>query len=108
MSLDDPRIAPRLERVTAHEARERLTHERSARLTQLQAVEKAGQDTAELIPGQKGAIERALQEIDAALARVDDGTYGICRYCAEPIPAERLEILPYTPFCVPCQQPPRL
>jgi len=45
-----------------------------------------------------------LTEIEAAFARVQDGSYGICFKCTKPIPVERLEILPYTPFCVPCQR----
>ncbi|GAB2895302.1 TraR/DksA C4-type zinc finger protein [Streptomyces deserti] len=101
MSLD----TPRLERLTAHEARQRLEHERSTRLTQLQAIDEAGQDTAEqLMSAQKDIIERALKEIDFAFIRVEDGSYGICQGCSRPIPVERLEILPYTRFCVACQR----
>lgn len=50
------------------------------------------------------AIEQEqLEQIEAALARLDDGTYGICLDCGEPIPPERLEILPYATTCVRCQ-----
>lgn len=50
------------------------------------------------------AIEQdQLQQIEAALARVADGSYGICLDCGEPIPVERLEILPYATTCVRCQ-----
>lgn len=48
------------------------------------------------------AAEWALGDIDAALHRLDHGTYGICERCAAPIPYERLEILPMTRWCVPC------
>ncbi|WP_026819903.1 TraR/DksA family transcriptional regulator [Arthrobacter castelli] len=41
-----------------------------------------------------------LKEIDAALQRLDDGTYGICAVCGEPIPEGRLEIRPWTHYCV--------
>ncbi len=44
-----------------------------------------------------------LREIEAALARVDSGTYGRCEACGEPIIAERLEVLPHTRYCVQCQ-----
>lgn len=37
----------------------------------------------------------AIEEIDQALARLDDGTYGICRVSGEPIPEERLEAIPW-------------
>ncbi|GAA2332959.1 TraR/DksA C4-type zinc finger protein [Streptomyces kunmingensis] len=105
MSLDTPQAGPRLERLSPHEARERLEHERTSRATQLQAIDETGPDTEEgVMSAQKDTIQRVLTEIEAALARVEDGSYGICRSCSEPIPVERLEILPYTPYCVPCQR----
>ncbi|MFD7409624.1 TraR/DksA C4-type zinc finger protein [Streptomyces sp. NPDC059866] len=105
MSLDTPRTEPRPERVTAHEVRQRLEHARNTRLTQLQAL-TATEPTADdhLMSEQKAAMERVLKEIDAAFARVEDGTYGTCLGCAKPVPAERLEILPYTRYCVACQR----
>ncbi|MFJ4467628.1 TraR/DksA C4-type zinc finger protein [Streptomyces sp. NPDC089424] len=104
MSLDAPRTESRPERVTAHEARQRLEHARSTRLTQLHALDEAERTADPLVAAQKAALERVLKEIDAAVTRVDDGTYGICRGCAKPVPAERLEILPYTRYCVACQR----
>ncbi|MER5197296.1 TraR/DksA family transcriptional regulator [Streptomyces sp. NPDC002755] len=105
MSLDTPQTETRRERLTAHEALQRLEHERASRLVQLRAL-------AEAVPGreeqamstQKDTIRRVLTEIEAAFVRVQDGSYGVCRNCAQPIPVERLEILPYTPCCVPCQR----
>jgi RNA polymerase-binding transcription factor len=49
------------------------------------------------------AAEAALWEIDAALERLEDGSYGICERCAEPIRWERLEVLPMSRLCTPCQ-----
>ncbi len=43
-----------------------------------------------------------LEEIDAALARVEAGTYGGCERCGRPIPAERLEVRPTARTCVGC------
>ena len=48
--------------------------------------------------------ERQLQQVDAALARLDDGSYGRCRSCAKPIPEERLEALPWAALCIDCQR----
>ena len=48
--------------------------------------------------------ERLLEAIDAALARVDDGTYGICGTCGQPIGEERLEALPWTTQCIDCKR----
>ena len=42
-------------------------------------------------------------EVTAALARVDDGSYGRCVDCGNEIPAPRLEARPTTTRCVPCQ-----
>ena len=44
-----------------------------------------------------------LRQIDGALARLDDGTYGICQRCGKPINEERLEAFPYVEFCIECQ-----
>jgi RNA polymerase-binding transcription factor DksA len=48
------------------------------------------------------AAEARLDEIDAALARESDGTYGRCLRCGEPIGAERLEARPTAERCVAC------
>jgi RNA polymerase-binding protein DksA len=52
----------------------------------------------------EGSEERLLQAIDAALRRIEDGTYGICRTCGEPIDPERLEALPWTTQCIDCKR----
>ncbi|HHH44145.1 MAG TPA: TraR/DksA family transcriptional regulator [Gammaproteobacteria bacterium] len=45
-----------------------------------------------------------VQQIDAALLRIRDGTYGLCRVCGEPIARERLEAVPYTATCIDCAE----
>lgn len=45
-----------------------------------------------------------LTEVDAALARLHAGTYGICEVCAKPIPLQRLEVLPEARLCLPCEE----
>ncbi|MDH3538826.1 MAG: TraR/DksA C4-type zinc finger protein [Acidimicrobiia bacterium] len=47
-------------------------------------------------------VERRLWEVDGALARVADGTYGYCLHCGGPIPLKRLRALPATGTCVAC------
>jgi RNA polymerase-binding protein DksA len=44
--------------------------------------------------------EQLLARIDAALRRIEDGTYGICTNCGRPIPEERLEALPWAELCI--------
>jgi len=46
--------------------------------------------------------EDHLAELDAALTRVADGTYGICQSCHGPVGEERLAALPAARFCVRC------
>lgn len=43
-----------------------------------------------------------LEEIDAALARIREGTFGSCEECSRGIPKQRLKAIPYTPYCVEC------
>jgi len=45
---------------------------------------------------------RILEEIEDALIRIDDGTYGICEGNGEPIPKARLEAIPWARYCVKC------
>ena len=48
--------------------------------------------------------QRRLANIDDALARVEDGSYGVCESCGEEIPVERLKALPFARRCVDCQR----
>ena len=45
----------------------------------------------------------AMDEINAALARIGHGSYGTCVTCGAPIPFERLETVPAADRCAPCQ-----
>ena len=45
---------------------------------------------------------RHRAEVDSALARVDDGSYGTCESCGRDIPAARLEARPFARRCVSC------
>ncbi len=47
--------------------------------------------------------EHTLQLVDDALARFENGTYGLCLDCGQEIDAARLQAIPYTPFCLDCQ-----
>jgi DnaK suppressor protein len=88
MPLDTARRESGSERLTAHEARRRLEHERDSRLVQLTAIEEAGPETNDhLMAVQKDALLRVLKEIDAAFDRIEDSTYGICQDCAQPTPS---------------------
>ena len=44
-----------------------------------------------------------IEQIDEALQRITDGTFGVCVHCGVDIPAERLEFRPFAAACVTCQ-----
>jgi DnaK suppressor protein len=48
--------------------------------------------------------EHVLADIDAALKRIEDGTYGTCTNCSKPIAEERLEARPWATLCIDCQR----
>ena len=45
---------------------------------------------------------KILVEINDALSRIEDGTYGICQGHSEPIPKQRLKAIPWARYCVAC------
>ena len=47
--------------------------------------------------------QAAVEEIDLALAKIKEGTYGVCEQCHNTIPKERLRALPYAALCVQCK-----
>jgi RNA polymerase-binding transcription factor DksA len=50
------------------------------------------------------SVEAKIKSIEFALERLDDGDYGLCEVCGQPIDPDRLEILPHTTLCVACAQ----
>ena len=49
-----------------------------------------------------GQLMQQLALVDAAIERIEGGTYGLCTLCRKQIPEERLEVLPWAATCVPC------
>ena len=45
-----------------------------------------------------------LHEIDEAMGRIEDGTYGVCLVCKKPVPATRLKAIPHVRTCMKCQE----
>jgi DnaK suppressor protein len=54
----------------------------------------------ELDDGLEESARDTLAEIDAALQRIEAGTYGICEGCGKPIGAERLSAIPWARYCI--------
>lgn len=46
---------------------------------------------------------RLLREVKAAMARIEDGSYGVCESCEEAITPRRLDAVPWARYCVQCQ-----
>lgn len=49
------------------------------------------------------AHHRQMQDIDAALARLESGEYGICAGCGENISPRRMEVRPFSRYCIDCK-----
>ncbi len=47
---------------------------------------------------------KLLKDVQAAINRMDDGSFGTCLRCDEEIPEKRLKALPWAAYCVPCQE----
>lgn len=64
----------------------------------------SGQVTAERgeVEALAGSLLETLEEVEAALAKLDSGGYGLCESCGEPIPEARLEAKPAARLCITC------
>jgi DnaK suppressor protein len=54
----------------------------------------------ELDEGLEEGAQQTIDEIDAALQRIGDGSYGVCEVCGKPIGAERLSAIPWARLCI--------
>jgi RNA polymerase-binding protein DksA len=48
--------------------------------------------------------QEVLYQIDDALKRLDEGTYGVCQQCNKPVTLSRLKAVPWTSLCIECQR----
>jgi DnaK suppressor protein len=74
--------------------------DRKARAVELQDPVDLEPDLADVLLARN---DEAMDEIEDALRRIADGTYGVCVACGGAIPFERLEIVPAADRCVACQ-----
>lgn len=90
---------------------EGLTEKLDAQATAMIPESNGESDTADLAStfvGQSNlaATERLLQgkkqEVERALARLEEGTYGLCSHCGVEIPEERLMVMPSALLCIDC------
>jgi len=52
---------------------------------------------------QEDILEKTLRDIEKTLKNIEAGTYGVCKYCGNPIPKKRLEARPTASSCVECK-----
>jgi len=54
----------------------------------------------ELDQGLEEGVQQTVEQIDGALERIDDGTYGTCEICGKPIAPDRLRAIPWATRCI--------
>jgi DnaK suppressor protein len=86
------------------QAAEAYSRERDAEATQDPADMAANAYTKELLMSMSTNDRQLLDSIDAALRRIEEGEYGKCDNCGEPIQEKRLEAVPWAQHCVTCQE----
>jgi DnaK suppressor protein len=97
-------------REKANDLRRRMSAEKAAAIvSRLEDPSDSGdlsqQSHEEWLFLNRNSLEKSLlRDVEEALARVADGTYGVCQECEEPISAKRLQALPWAKFCVRCQE----
>jgi len=79
-----------------------LEHARHHLIDQLGLIKLHGSSVLQKLESIENDMRKVLSDIEDALKKIDDGTYGICDECGKYIEAGRLEILPHTPLCLNC------
>jgi DnaK suppressor protein len=82
---------------------EMSSRERDLEATQDPADMAANAYTKELLISMSANDRKLLQLIDEALERVEKGEYGDCVNCGEPVSEKRLDAVPWTRYCLKCQ-----
>ena len=82
---------------------EMSSRERDLEATQDPADMAANAYTKELLISMSANDRKLLQLIDEALVRVEGGEYGECVNCGEPVAEKRLDAVPWTRYCLKCQ-----
>lgn len=52
----------------------------------------------------ESSVQAMLTQVEEALDRIEEGTYGICQRCGDPIDTARLRVLPYATLCIRCKE----
>ena len=102
-----------LQRRLLEKRKELISGVRTRSATSLQAGDDAIQDiadqaasayTKEFLLSLGDAERRLLRQVDAALDKMRQNTYGRCETCGEEISEKRLDALPFATYCIACQE----
>lgn len=94
------RTAPDLTPAELIEMADRLEEARQFHLARLDDGDGSDGDDIRMAMARRS--ESALEEVEAALNRIDSGTFGVCLSCLGQISVERMEAIPHTAVCVNC------
>lgn len=109
----DPKFTQKMKKVMLEERQRLLNNSTSSRKSEFAIASEDLADEADLtsVELSQGVVftlrekeQRTLSEIDAALQRMEEGTYGLCEDCEEPIAVKRLELNPTARFCIKHQE----
>jgi len=116
-----PLVGPQMEKKRLDYYRKKLQARRDELMKSIARTEEAGRQadedttvdladkaansyTKEFLFGQTDTDRTTLQLIEAALARMREGSYGLCASCENEIQVKRLDAVPWTKHCLACQE----
>lgn len=80
----------------------KITHDVKEPLDKDFEEQAAQAENDEVLDSLGNAARTEIEMVRQAIARIDQGGYGSCQVCGEPINKERLRIVPYTTMCIKC------
>ena len=82
---------------------ELYSRQRDSEATQYPADMAANAYTKELLVSMSDNDRKLLNLVDEALERIEEGAYGKCAHCGNPLPEKRLDAVPWARLCISCQ-----
>lgn len=104
-SLDDTKrklLSLREEYTRRIDAIEVETHHKEEAVEKDFAEQATQSENDEVLAALDNEAQIMVMQIDGALSRIDQGIYGICQTCGEPIAEKRLQAIPFVELCIGC------
>jgi DnaK suppressor protein len=98
--LDDKKASLSQEIAKTRSAEEETTEESTQDIADKAVSSYTREFLYSLTDGERGT----LLQIDEALVRIDEGSYGFCTNCGQPMAEKRLTAVPWAPYCIDCQE----